>query len=355
MQNSKQTSQDTQAHQPFDFSAMKASLPVMPSEEEREAERREAYAWTAQLVTGDDIAERNEESAPARFNLLSLPAWLALAKSADVPFVPARPLAETCVESFRRGLEVPEDQEAYDRFITEVKDNLWGQEMIRMEQVAPMEIKSELSRGSPMSNGLTQVNDGGVSLNLYEDRYVATLADLGSDRVRAFARPIVSRHMVPGVFRDIEGSWAAEFRVFVENGQIVGISNYYTQIELAFEDFQTHIQAALIHAQAMIDEKARLRLGVGNHALAHDIDPKFISEVRPSWVPDNWAPQDYTLDFLVVEDQRVVFLEGGPAGATAANPCCFLQEGRAMEANFLSGIALGEKAEIRPLSDAFST
>jgi len=69
------------------------------------------------LLSGEDILARKAGDAPARFNILSLPAWLALAHSAGVPFIAARPLFDVCAERFRAQLNTEEGETGYDELM----------------------------------------------------------------------------------------------------------------------------------------------------------------------------------------------------------------------------------------------
>lgn len=320
----------------------------IPSEEEMRAKREAGYAWTRTLLDPEDVADRDATSAPARVNPLSLPAWLAVAEAAGVPHIPARPLAECCAEEFRDSLDNRNDATAYDDLQSAMLDGLKPGEMIRMEQVAPRDIKATLSEGGAMITGAVDISGTGeLYVDLYEDRYLSTFLDLGADRVRAFARPIVTPAMICGTFDGAKGEWPAEFRVFVENGRLVGLSNYYPQVVMDPALFAAQISDVLRHAQSMLDAMTARRLGVGNHSLAPDTD--ITPEGRPDWVPAHWDRQDFTLDFMILEDMSVTFLEGGPAGMRAAHPCCFLQDGRPMGPEFLHGAAFSTTDPILPL------
>ncbi len=337
---------------------MEAFLSDLPSEEEMNAEREAVYTWGREnLIAAPDIADRraSAEHNPMRFNLLSLPAWLAIAKHANVAHIPARPIASMQTADYLASMD-NSDLPAFGKFHGEVISNLRADEMVRMEQVAPLEIKAQLSSGNDMSQGLIEYFDKSHwFLDLHEDRFYTTLKDLADPVVRAFARPIQSPRKITGEFREDAGEWPAEFRVFVENGEIVGISNYYPQVEMDADTFRSHIQITLALAGRMVACMNKLQLGVGNPRIATDLDPAdphyYAPKNRPEWMPENWGHQDFTLDFMVKDDNEVVFLEGGPAGMAAAHPCCFIQEGRAYSEDFLHGVALSDTKPILPLAE----
>ena len=142
-----------------------------------------------------------------------------------------------------------------------------------------------------------------------------------------------------------------EFRVYVEAGRPVGISNYYPQVALDFPDIRPAMATALDLARKITHTLERLHLGVGNHALCPDARPGDPRTPGPDWMPESWGRQDYTLDFMLLDTGLVVFLEGGPAGFDYAHPCCFLQEGRDLDTAYLHGVATSVIDPIRPLHD----
>jgi len=96
------------------------------------------------------------------------------------------------------------------------------------------------------------------------------------------------------------GSHPVEFRVFVENGDVVGVSNYYSQRGLP-EEYGKLAKRCKGMTQPLCNEAS-----------------------------------DFTADWLVTPDCEVLFLEGGPPhrnAPPAAHPCCFAP-------NNTNGIAL---------------
>jgi len=326
----------------------------IPSEEDLRAERQAGYAWTRErLIDPADILTRAPGGDAAQMNLLSLPAWLAVAQRAGIDFIPARLLADVDAEVYIETFDHPESDagKTYAAFHAQVVNDLAEGEMVRMEQVAPRDIKGLMSMGATMSSGLIDLHDGGRYLDLHEDRFYVTFKDLGADRVRAYARPIVTPAMIDGSFRGDEGRWAVEFRVYVESGRVVGISNYYPQVAMDPSQYKDAARDAYAAAQSMLNTMNALHLGVGGHTLCPDRGPKDIMEQTPDWMPSIWGPQNFTLDFMLLENGDITFLEGGPGGMSAAHPCCFLQEDREVEPDFLHGVAWSDHTPIQPLSD----
>lgn len=307
-----------------------------------------AIAWSREnLIGAAEIPRRSPGADPARFNVLSLPAWLAVAQRAGVPFIPAREIARMDALAFSEaGHQDAAGDDALDRFEAEIISRL-GDGILRFEQVAPAEIKSARSSGDEMNNGTFYSEPLGRQIvHIFEDRFYTTLTDLGHPEILALARPRVETVDISGTFRGQSGDWPVEFRVFVQNGEVTGISNYYPQIALDPEIHRAAAGEALEAARMICATMQDLRLGVGNHRLCPNSGE---AQARADWIPGNWGPQDYTLDFLLAASSgRTLFLEGGPAGIQAAHPCCFVS--RLDQENPLHGVAWSADDEPRPLS-----
>lgn len=355
---------DPKDGKPLMFAAMDAMFANMPSEEEMDRARAGRIKWSQDNLTLEDGVRDHDGASPIRFNVLSLPAWLALADRAGVPLIPARPLAEMGADDFMQlGEQTPEAKAAeavYEAFEMQILSGLQDGEMIRMEQVAPAEIKHLMSTGDDLGDGTFHSDHFGRNiLMLHEDRYCSTLSDLATGRVRAFARPVMTPAKVAGSYDGAAGAWPAEFRVFVEDGRVVGVSNYYVQVALDPDTWTDAMRESVHLAQQMIDTMAELRIGVGNFGLAPDAYTQarrrhgaaVRKDAAPAWADAAWGRQDFTLDFMALETGDVVFLEGGPAGLLAAHPCCFAQDGREMAADYLHGAVFSATGPIMPLAD----
>jgi len=307
-----------------------------------------AQDWhAARLCDADALARQPEGGDPLRFNILSLPAWLAVAARAGVASIPASEIASMRAGDFR--LESEGDDDPSLVFETAILDALGADEVLRFEHVASSEVKHDMSEGQPLRNGtFWSPPFNRWMVPLFDERFYTTLLDFAPDRIRAYARPKIRTHLVPGQFRDHDGAWPVEFRVFVVGGRVVGVSNYYPQVALEVEAWRGRARECVDLAQEILDAMERLHIGVGNCRLCPDAgDPDRASD----WIPAAWGPQDFTLDFLLdAEAEKMVLLEGGPAGLQAAHPCCFTPR-RGHPAEVLSGAVFAEDAEPIPLAD----
>ena len=256
------------------------------------------------LSRPDQMSAAVTAGEPVRFNTLSLPGWLRLAELAGVPHIPAREILTVPTESYLDLLdERPSDAMG---LIRQVPDLLRDGEVLRMEQVAPYAVKSARGRGRPLGNGLDR--DG--TFDLMDMRFIDTLMDLHEDQVRFLARPILPTRNLPGHWRGEDGSYPEEYRVIVDGGRLIGVTNYYPQTRMT-----------------PVANAGQMRAAVGMAArLVGFMRERDIAPFSPAFREDPEGPS-FTLDLITREDGALLFLEGGPAAMRAAHPCCFLNEG----------------------------
>lgn len=295
------------------FARIKPSVPDMDA---INAEKRAEQAWSRDNLTRSEDLNLN---TPAQFNTLSLPAWLKIAELAGVEHIPAREIA---------SLEVPGDLDdpILNKMGDMVAEALKDGEMLRMEQVAPAEVKHLMSSGAPMGDGSFPDYKGERCFFLAEDRFYQTFRDLAEDTMRAYARPIIPTKKIPGEFRGDVGEWPEEIRVFIENGEITGLSNYYIQVGMNPDDHAGIVFEAYRKSRQMLDLMEECDLWPNNRHLGSGEDKA-----------------SFTLDFIHHADGRLLFLEGGPEGGRAANPCCFVREDIVLP---MHGVALDQTGPV---------
>ncbi|MBW3243250.1 hypothetical protein KUV57_11135 [Epibacterium sp. DP7N7-1] len=326
-------------------------IPEVKSDAERMKEIKkvtsEAGDWVRDhLVPSKLILERSSNDAPAAMNIISLPAWLAVAERAGVPMVEAREIASMRTVDYILAMDNLGKEAEIEAFSEKIVSQLKDGEILRLEQVAPGDVKYELSQGnslsgsnpsSPATNGLIRGSDGKLFPDIFGERFYTTLLDLGHDTIRAFARPFIQPLVATGTFprgSERDGVWPVEFRVFVKDGEITGIANYYRQMDL---DDQANIPDDIIKSAVNRSLEATRAMIATMYELGMTVDNKAMSDSFKDrgW---KWGGMDFTLDFLQAEDGRVLFLEGGPPGLHYADPCAFLTEGA--ERIHLNGVAL---------------
>ena len=113
--------------------------------------------------------------------------------------------------------------------------------------------------------------------------------------------------------RIIDG-YPVEYRVFVYDGQAMGVSNYYPQRPLT--NHRRHIDAIGQYTQALIDAIDPPLLW--NYSPFHEyFDSHFDTEGV------HFTADYFTADYIVDANDNMVFLEGGPPHHLGAHPCCF--------------------------------
>jgi hypothetical protein len=275
---------------------------------EMEIQRAKNLAWTIDTLTRSenfDVAIKC--GAPVMFNTLSLPAWLKVAEIAGITFIPARQILEAPIDDFTA--EPVGNSHPFEQHELQMLESLQEGEMLRMEQVAPGEIKYLRSTGREMGDGSFYSEHFGRNIiNLHEDRFYTTLMDLSEPFVRGYARPIIPVRKIEGEYKGDTGVWPEEFRVYVTDGKVTGVSNYYPQVSMDPEIHGDPMREAVTMARKMVETMATYDICNTNARFQH-VEGEGTS---------------CTLDFIVHENGEVMFIEGGPEGLTGAHPCCFM-------------------------------
>lgn len=193
-------------------------------------------------------------------------------------------------------------------------------------------------------------------IDLSDHRIVSTFAAGHKDTIHFIARPWIEaarrsagedplRHGTPFAGK---GSWPHEWRVFVTNGRVTGVSSYYGWVgEVSPENASNALRAADL-AQRMVDTARERGLSL---PCFMDIELSRMegakrSETLQAYLADN--PREgvsCTLDFLEVKDEGLMFLEGGPPHTPVGggHACSFAGHGVRREAGLFSsceGVAL---------------
>jgi hypothetical protein len=132
-----------------------------------------------------------------------------------------------------------------------------------------------------------------------DTRLFGILVEYPEDHICVVQRPWVKAR--------IEGGRPVEYRVFIQNNAITGISNYYTQRPIRFN--KDEVADCTRKADAIIE--TCLSEGLVPWAL------KYAGHFNADKV-------SCTLDFLIEENSGgATFIEAGPPFGAGAHPCCF--------------------------------
>ena len=233
--------------------------------------------------------------ATERFCPVSLGDWLSLCEEAKVPYVPAEKVAEFLRDDC---LAFDQDRPDVQGRLRAVYEKLQAARqvdyMMRFDCCSVAEVKYRLGQGEP------EWREEFLDLPIDDMR--------GFDIIFEYPREVLPVWKRPWMATQIVDAYPVEFRVFVQDGKVAGVSSYYPQRPLP-EDGQHYLWASVASGLA--------------HRLA---------DTARSRVPFEWHntfgkyPADgvhFTADFLVTLDARVLFLEGGPPHELGAHPCCF--------------------------------
>jgi len=259
---------------------------------------------------------------------MDLGQWVGLARSAGVPMIPSVVIASGKTDVWNEesnDLGVISQAESVARHLSK------GKYMLRWSWSSHGEVKQHINSGTrdwvPELAQLYKEDDRSYELQMDYPLpdfavYMRPWIDLKPRKApsQTPAETVEQREQENG-YRDQSGrprldiplrtydAYAYEVRVFVENGKIAGISNYYPQCPSSEAD------AKMVR---LMDEAETMT----SHLIAHQnkvlVMPK--DQIAHGKPVNNW-----TADFVMTSDGQVLFLEGGPAHYPrgGAHPCCF--------------------------------
>jgi len=265
------------------------AMAAMPRIQEERRRRHEICAdWG--LTMARPLSDLHPEAAGkprVPLFITSLIAWLRECSICGIRSVPAYRICEINVDDIWGAL----DGNPNPKIISDMKIiNDWiaghPRHMVRWDCCAPLNIKMAMGNHGAFDTSK-------ASIELDDPRAIDILYEYPKKNVPVLGRPWIQAMM--------HGGWPVEFRVFIEDSKIIGVSNYYPQRDLPLE-FE-------VLAHAAWDIASHLRhVGRG------------------------------TADFLTKPDGTLIFLEGGPPHTPAggAHMCCF-------EPGKIDGIALSNR------------
>ena len=226
---------------------------------------------------------------------VSLQDWLHACKRAGIPHVPATQVAELKRHDVMRFEQPGEPQNRNSAAIKQAMDACPDEHMLRFDCCAGSDTKIRLSEGQPGWHPDHQ--------NIYigDPRAMEIMLEFPRELIPIWSRPWINARIIDG--------YPVEYRVFVYDGQAMGVSNYYPQRPLT--NHRKHIDAIGQYTQALIDV----------------IDPPFLWNYSPfrKYFDSHFDTEGvhFTADYIVDADDNVTFLEGGPPHHLGAHPCCF--------------------------------
>ena len=229
------------------------------------------------------------------FRPVSLGDWLNLCTTAWVPFVPAGEIGCVDVEAVLNfDNEAGAGAAGFWRKVRTGMADLGPGWMVRWDNCSLADVKSALSSGDP------RWRPEFAELPADDFRGFDMVASFPGSRIRAWARPWLQL--------DVVGDYPVEYRAFVEDNKIKGISSYYPQRPLELTPQVAHdLDRVQAFANRLIEAQTR---------------PLLCPEIEST---HDLSKNHWTADFVRLPDGAVLFLEGGPPHTPrwGAHPCCF--------------------------------
>ena len=175
--------------------------------------------------------------------------------------------------------------------------------MMRFDYCSSLEVKSSLSQGE------WECRPEFCRLELDDPRAFDILFEYPRPTAPVWLRPWENTLIVDG--------YPVEYRAFVRDGEVLGISSYYPQRPLP--EFPEHLQAVRDQTERLI----------------HAVRTPFQWHLKPNMRGLDRNGVHFTADFIATAE-GILFLEGGAPHELGAPPCCF-RDGE------ISGVALEDR------------
>jgi len=327
----------------------------MPKEMARieiEAEIERGWAETMgkaeKYVQGRFLVERG-----GWFSAMSLGNWITLCEEADVEMIPSRfagMLNPVLVFDMTMNGFSEKWMDDLQHIAGAIQD-IGEDEILRFDTSAPTEVKAIMTLGrdsgaAPAWRGYTR-NAAGIAFPVLRDKRLAdTLMSnpedrsplwirkwvepvmMSGDRNKGYQSAVMPEHRISEGQSLPEGTgnlFPCEWRVYVKNGEITAISNYYTSIARGTDAQDEQIALAMAR-QCRVQTRKLLDVIARTGAVPHH--PMY--EHRDGLDPD---AIHFSLDFIEARDdsapmgRRLMMIEGGPAHLRnpnwGAHPTCF--------------------------------
>ena len=236
---------------------------------------------------------------------ISLGDWLDLCRQTGVPHVGAEKVATLLRDDCLRFDTKGEHQDRLGEAFEKIQEAAKPYHMLRFDCCSGLNVKMRMAQGQPQWN--SEFND----LVLDDPRAFDIIFEFPREELPVWRRPWTD----PIVY----DNYPAEYRVFVRDGEIAGISNYYPQRPLI--EFKGHLATLREYTTRLAEAAPQHFLWPMSH--------------RPDSVTEDGV--HFTADFMATSN-GILFLEGGPPHEMGAHPCCF-QPGR------IEGVALADRNE----------
>lgn len=238
------------------------------------------------------------------FNIISLGQWLDLCRQCRIPHVPAMNIGKIAINDLIEPIG-----RVFEEIMADQVRSLGAGWMARWDCCSMAETKYRLSQG------LAEYDPVLAEIYSSDFRAIDIILDFPDTHITAWARPWLefAKH----------GGWPIEYRAFVVEDRLLGISNYYPQMSLPDND-------AVRHDISRITEMCRALISAQKKPIN-----------CPRMEGFDMSKNSWTADFARLPSGALLFLEGGPPHTMGggAHPCCF-------EPGKIDGIALSLRGEL---------
>ena len=262
------------------------------------------------MLLPDDRRPKHLLLQPTKFCPYSLGDWIRLCETTGIPHLTA-----THVVDFERWDMLNHEyagphQQRLDAAYDAVRRAKAPGSMMRWDCCASAHLKVAMAEGRPP-------DDGDELQRLPLDARVLEIAyEHPRVLIPVWRRPWIASQML------FAGGYPVEYRAFVENGRLLGISSYYPQRPLPPNDrhlyaIEDQIRALLARLSGPFEWPATEAEKIRARAMIARLDGKEPSPGAPA--PDG---VHFTADFVAISN-GILLLEGGPPHCMGAHPCCF--------------------------------
>ena len=247
------------------------------------------------------IQEAN--NADGKFCPTSLEDWLELCQRTGVPHVPARKVTELRREDYLSFDTQGDHSQRLKAAGQEIQAARKRDHMMRLDCCSDAEIKYRMAQGEP------DFREEFDHILFGDPRAFDLVAEHPRDILPVWQRPWQDTMRVDG--------YPVEYRAFVRDGRVRGISSYYPQRPLP--EFPEHLRAVALMTGRLAAALEGPFLWNNTGMLLHlELDPRGVHFTADFLV----TPQEEVLS-LVTPQEEVIFLEGGPPHELGAHMCCF--------------------------------
>ena len=261
------------------------------------------------MLLPDDRRPRNLLLSPSRFCAYSLGDWIGACQRTGIPHVPAMHVTDFEPHDLLRHDETGPHQLRLDAAYEKVRRAAAPGWMLRWDCCASADLKFSMGEGR---------KPGGDTLGTLpiDTRILELVWDYPRVVVPVWRRPWIGEQMI---FMD---GYPVEYRAFVQNGELIGISSYYPQRSLRRDeehlaDVEKHVSALLAEIEGPLEWPATHEETMNIRTMTAKLDGRKPAPGTPD--PDG---VHFTADFAATA-LGMLFLEGGPPHFMGAHPCCF--------------------------------